>query len=87
MDKEHQKTGCAPYISDRKTCFLSRMDEEATKLTMCEFSLSDAVLDTAEPFKAVAQTKDKSWRSTWMKEYRMSGMKNHKGGFYIDSSR
>ena len=42
-----------------KLVFLSRMDEESTKLTMCEFSLSDAVLDTAEPFKAVAQTKDK----------------------------
>ena len=42
-----------------KLVFLSRMDEEATKLTMSEFSLSDAVLDTAEPFKAVAQTKDK----------------------------
>ena len=42
-----------------KLVFLSRMDEEATKLMMSEFSLSDAVLDTAEPFKAVAQAKDK----------------------------
>ena len=35
------------------------MDEEATKLEMLEFSLSDAILDTAEPFKAVARTKGK----------------------------
>ncbi len=42
-----------------KLVFLSRMDEEATKLEMLEFSLSDAILDTAEPFKAVAQTKQK----------------------------
>nr|WP_308500511.1 HAMP domain-containing sensor histidine kinase [uncultured Agathobacter sp.] len=42
-----------------KLVFLSRMDEEATKLEMLEFSLSDAILDTAEPFKAVAQTKGK----------------------------
>ena len=39
--------------------FLSRMDEEATKLEMLEFSLSDAILDTAEPFKTVARTKGK----------------------------
>lgn len=42
-----------------KLVFLSRMDEEATKLEMLEFSLSDAILDTAEPFKAVARTKGK----------------------------
>ncbi len=42
-----------------KLVFLSRMDEEATKLEMLEFSLSDAILDTAEPFKAVAQTRQK----------------------------
>ena len=42
-----------------KLVFLSRMDEEATKLEMLEFSLSDAILDTAEPFKAVAGTKGK----------------------------
>ena len=42
-----------------KLVFLSRMDEEATKLEMLEFSLSDAILDTAEPFKAVAQTNQK----------------------------
>ena len=42
-----------------KLVFLSRMDEEATKLEMFEFSLSDAILDTAEPFKAVARTKGK----------------------------
>lgn len=42
-----------------KLVFLSRMDEEATKLEMLEFSLSDAVLDIAEPFKAIARTKGK----------------------------
>lgn len=42
-----------------KLVFLSRMDEEATKLEVLEFSLSDAILDTAEPFKAVARTKGK----------------------------
>uniref|UniRef100_UPI0040254CD2 sensor histidine kinase n=1 Tax=Agathobacter rectalis TaxID=39491 RepID=UPI0040254CD2 len=42
-----------------KLVFLSRMDEEATKLEMLEFSLSDAILDTAEPFKTVARTKRK----------------------------
>lgn len=42
-----------------KLVFLSRMDEEATKLEMLEFSLSDAILDTAEPFKAIAGTKGK----------------------------
>ncbi len=42
-----------------KLVFLSRMDEEATKLEMLEFSLTDAILDTAEPFKTVARTKGK----------------------------
>ena len=42
-----------------KLVFLSRMDEEATKLEMLEFSLSDAILDTAESFKTVARTKGK----------------------------
>ena len=42
-----------------KLVFLARMDEEATKLEMLEFSLSDAILDTAEPFKALARTKRK----------------------------
>ena len=42
-----------------KLVFLSRMEEEATKLEVLEFSLSDAILDTAEPFKAVAGTKGK----------------------------
>lgn len=42
-----------------KLVFLSRMDEQATKLEMLEFSLTDAILDTAEPFKTVARTKGK----------------------------
>ncbi len=37
-----------------KLVFLSRMDEEATKLIMLDFSLSDAISETAQPFEAVA---------------------------------
>ena len=40
--------------------FLSRMDEENSVLEMAEFSLSDAILDTAEPFLPVASTKNKT---------------------------
>lgn len=42
-----------------KLVFLSRMDEEATKLEMCEFSLSEAAADIAEGFEAVADAKNK----------------------------
>lgn len=42
-----------------KLVFLSRMEEEETKLVMSEFSLTDAVLDVAEPFTAVAESKAK----------------------------
>lgn len=42
-----------------KLVFLSRMDEESNTLTMVNFSLSDAVLDTAQPFEAVALSKNK----------------------------
>ena len=37
-----------------KLVFLSRMDEEATKLILLDFSLSDAILEAAQPFEAVA---------------------------------
>lgn len=40
--------------------FLARMDEEATKLEMADFNLSDALIDTAEPFKNVALSKNKT---------------------------
>lgn len=41
----------------QKLVFLSRMDEGRTNtLNMMDFSLSDAAEDTAEPFKAVAET-------------------------------
>lgn len=43
-----------------KLVFLSRMDEEGTKLEKVSFSLSDAVLDTAEGFRSVAKTKRKT---------------------------
>ncbi len=36
--------------------FLTRMDEDNTKLVMLDFSLSDAVTETVEPFRALAQT-------------------------------
>ena len=38
----------------QKLVFLSRMDEESTKLTVTEFDLSDAVLETAEGFSGSA---------------------------------
>ena len=37
-----------------KLVFLSRMDEEATKLILLDFSLSDAISEAAQPFEAVA---------------------------------
>lgn len=43
-----------------KLVFLSRMDEENSVLEMADFSLSDAVLDTAEPFLPVASTKNRN---------------------------
>lgn len=43
-----------------KLVFLSRMDEETSALEMADFSLSDAILDTAEPFLAVASTKNRT---------------------------
>ncbi len=42
-----------------KLVFLSRMDEENNQITKLDFSLSDAVSETAEPFLAVAQSKGK----------------------------
>lgn len=44
-----------------KLVFLSRMDEDSTKLEKVSFSLSDAVLDTAEGFRSVAKTKGKQF--------------------------
>lgn len=45
----------------QKLVFLSRMEEENTSLfTMLDFSLSDAVEESAEPFKAVADTARKT---------------------------
>lgn len=43
-----------------KLVFLSRMDEENSVMEMADFSLSDAVCDTAEPFLAVAATKNRN---------------------------
>lgn len=41
-----------------KMVFLTRMDEENQKFTMLDFSLSDVVHETVEPFQAVAKTKN-----------------------------
>ncbi len=43
-----------------KLVFLSRMDEESTKLTMLDFSISDAVLEVAKGFEPVAASQGKS---------------------------
>lgn len=43
-----------------KLVFLSRMDEESTKLIMLDFSISDAVLEVARGFEAVAQAQSKT---------------------------
>lgn len=43
-----------------KLVFLTRMDEESNQPERIEFSLSDAVFDTAEPFLAVADTHGKT---------------------------
>ena len=40
-----------------KLVFLSRMDEESSKLEMLSFNISDAILDTSIPFKTVADSK------------------------------
>ena len=40
-----------------KLVFLSRMDEDSTRLEMLEFNISDAILDTAMPFETVAESK------------------------------
>lgn len=42
-----------------KLVFLSRMDEESTQLEMEPFAISDAILDTADPFLAVATSRGK----------------------------
>ncbi len=44
----------------QKLVFLSRMEEEKAPLSITEFSLTDAVLETAAPFEAVATTHDKT---------------------------
>ncbi len=43
-----------------KLVFLSRMDEDSTRLEMLEFNISDAILDTAMPFETVAESKSKT---------------------------
>ena len=43
-----------------KLVFLSRMDEESTQLEMTDFAISDAVIDTAEPFVSYAASRGKT---------------------------
>lgn len=43
-----------------KLVFLSRMDEDSTRLEMLEFNISDAILDTAMPFETVAESNGKT---------------------------
>ncbi|MEG0895264.1 MAG: HAMP domain-containing sensor histidine kinase [Oscillospiraceae bacterium] len=40
---------------------LSRMEEENTQISKTDFSLSNAILETTEPFSAIAQTKNKKF--------------------------
>ena len=60
-----------------KLVFLSRMDEEGTKLEKVSFSLSDAVLDTAEGFRSVAKQKENNLRSMWQSMWNMSAMRKN----------
>lgn len=43
-----------------KLVFLSRMDEESTVLPMNDFSISDAIAETARPFEAIAAAQEKT---------------------------
>lgn len=43
-----------------KLVFLSRMDEESTRLEMTDFAISDAIIDTAGPFAAFAAARKKT---------------------------
>ena len=44
----------------QKLTFLSKMDEESSELQLADFSLSDAVEETAEPFLAITQAQGKA---------------------------
>lgn len=44
-----------------KLVLLSRMEEERVVLRMTDFSLSDAVYETAKPFEAVAAAKNRTF--------------------------
>jgi signal transduction histidine kinase len=43
-----------------KLVFLSRMDEDGAQLDMADFSISDAILDTGEPFVPLAASKGRT---------------------------
>lgn len=44
-----------------KLVFLSRMDEENTSLETTDFSISDAIEETAQPFEAIAAAQNKTF--------------------------
>ncbi len=56
----HRQTRRLAELTE-KLVFLSRMDEESAKLTMLDFSLSDAVEEAAQPFSAVAAAQRKTF--------------------------
>ena len=66
MEGENEWTECIRKQIARltslteKLVFLSRMDEDSTRLEMLEFNISDAILDTAMPFETVAESKGKT---------------------------
>ena len=43
-----------------KLVFLSRMEEENPRINMTDFSLSDAMIETVEPYQAIAKASDKT---------------------------
>ncbi len=54
----HHQTKRLAQLTE-KLVFLSRMDEDSTVLAMFDFSLSDAVLEAAQPFMTVAEAQKK----------------------------
>lgn len=53
--------------------YLSRMEEGGTALRMLDFSLSDAILDEAQPFQSVALTQDKRFLTDVQPEVNFHG--------------
>lgn len=60
-----------------KLVFLSRMDEDSTRLEMLEFNISDAILDTAMPFETVAESKGKTLDISVVPDINYTGSKTN----------